>query len=174
MLCQFCKKNAATIKISNVLNYKKIEINLCSKCAEEKGVNNPMGALPHVFENFIAELVGKEFFRRTERPVEKKCKACGLSWESFEETGLLGCDICYQTFQDHLDIVLCRIHGSNHHIGSRPKSKRQRISEAELGRIKGELDDAIKSEDFERAAELRDIVRDAQRELDRENDGMIR
>ncbi|MFQ5649635.1 MAG: UvrB/UvrC motif-containing protein [bacterium] len=174
MVCQFCRENPATIKIAHVVNEKKIEINLCTGCAERKGIANPMASLPQIFENFIAELVGKEILQRSTHAEGLQCARCGSTWDDFQKTGLFGCDICYQTFEQDLNIVLRRIHGSNQHIGSRPKSQRHKISEAEMRRIKVELQEAIESENFELAAELRDLVRDAQRELDTENDGIIR
>lgn len=174
MLCQFCKTNPSTITISHVVNSKKIEINLCTSCAEEKGVDNPLAALPQIFENFIAELIGEENLLRGTKQAGSTCDGCGVTWDDFQKTGMFGCDICYQTFQKDLDLVLRRIHGSNQHIGSRPKSQRHKLSESELEKIKRELQHAIENEAFELAAELRDMIRDAQRELDRENDGILR
>lgn len=175
MLCQVCQVKTAEIKISHVLNNKKIEMNLCKKCAEEKGMNNPLMNLPQIFGNIIAELLGEEFLKTKKEKDGVQCPGCGASWGYFQKIGLLGCDICYETYQKDLDVVLRRIHGSNQHIGSRPKSHRQIVDEIELKRIKLELQQAIKSENFEKAAELRDIIRDAQREIDkRENDGILR
>lgn len=175
MLCQLCKIKTANVKISHVINSKKIEVNLCESCAEKKGVNSPMATLPQIFGNFITELLGNEILKRTGDEIDIKCEECGSTWESFQTTGLFGCDICYRTFEDDLDVILRRIHGSNQHIGSRPKSHRVNIDESELAKIKLELQSAIQRENFELAAELRDIVRDAQREIDkRENDGILR
>ncbi len=103
-----------------------------------------------------------------------KCPGCGCLWEQFQENGLLGCDICYQFFEEDLKIVLRRIHGSNQHIGSRPKSCRYLVDESELANIRVDLKRAINSENFERAAELRDMLRDANRETDKKDAAILR
>ena len=175
MLCQLCKVNNAAVKITQVINNKKIEINFCRSCAEKKGVDNPLGTLPQIFGNFVAELLGQETLHRKDKSSHVKCNGCGLTWEHFQKTGLFGCDICYLVFEDDLKVILRRIHGSNQHIGNRPNSKKNRIDEPELEKIKMELQAAIKNEDFELAAELRDIIRDAQREIDKKShDGILR
>lgn len=175
MLCQLCEENLATIKIAHVINQKKIEINLCHSCAEAKGVDNPMVTLPQIFGNFISELLGADTFKMgVERP-GKKCDACGCTWDSFQKTGMFGCDICYQTFAHDLDFILTRIHGSNKHIGNRPKSQRRTVAAAELERIKHDLQKAILDENFELAAELRDVLKDASVAPENSaNDGILR
>ncbi|MFQ5676367.1 MAG: UvrB/UvrC motif-containing protein, partial [bacterium] len=104
-----------------------------------------------------------------------ECSGCGLTWDQFEKTGLVGCDSCYQVFSDDLNLILRRIHGSNQHIGSRPKSQRYRIDKSELKKIRLELQAAIENEDFELAAELRDMVRDAESgKVRKKEDGILR
>lgn len=173
MLCQFCKQNPATIKISHVINSKTIEVSLCKGCAEEKGVENPLVALPQIFGNFIAELFGKELFAGNNIEDDKACESCGLTWEDFQEKGLFGCDICYQAFQSELDLIIKKIHGSTKHIGNRPKSLRRKLDKEELEQMKVELQAAIVNENFELAAELRDVIRDAQREFNKIEDDQI-
>jgi len=175
MLCQLCEKNPATIKIAHVIKQKKIEINLCHACAEAKGVDNPMVTLPQIFGNFISELLGDDLFSKAIEKTGEKCECCGSSWNSFEKTGMFGCDICYQTFEHNLNFTLRRIHGSNKHIGNRPKSQRRIIDATELERIRRNLQKAILDENFERAAELRDILKDARAEPEEsQNDGILR
>lgn len=173
MLCQLCKQNPATIKISHVIHNKTIEVSLCKDCAEEKGVENPLVALPQIFGNFIAELFGKELFAGKNTTDDKECGGCGLTWGDFQEKGLFGCDNCYQTFQSELDLIIKKIHGSTKHIGNRPKSLRRKLDKEELKRMQIELKEAILNENFELAAELRDMIRDAQRECNKIEDDQI-
>jgi protein arginine kinase activator len=175
MLCQICNVNTAEIKLTQIINSKKFEINLCKKCAEEKGVDNPLLPLPQIFGNFLMDLLDEDVIKRKKVRNKITCRGCGLTWDDFQRSGLFGCDVCYETFQEDLKVILRRIHGSNQHIGSRPKTHRHVINEAELKRIRLELQSAIKNENFERAAQLRDMVRDAQREIDnKKNDGILR
>ncbi len=172
MLCQICHKNPAEIKISHAVNEKKIQIQLCRHCAEERGLDS---GLPQLLGSFVSLLLGEDFIKEKRDRLEKKCPHCGLSWDDFRETGLLGCDICYQTFESDLNAILRRIHGSNQHIGSRPRAFRHTVDEADLESMRNELQQAVAEERFERAAELRDLIRDAERELiRRSHDGILR
>ncbi len=49
-----------------------------------------------------------------------KCKACGLSFEQYKRTLLLGCAECYLAFEKHLTPELRRFHGEIRHIGRTP------------------------------------------------------
>ena len=175
MLCQLCDLNSASVTISYLIHDKKISMNLCKECAEKKGVDNPMTTLPQMFGNFITQLLGEDSLKRSKPDDDVKCDACGLTWDSFEKTGLFGCDICYQVFSKDLNVILRRIHGSNQHIGNRPKSQRYLIDDSELKKIKLDLQAAVANEDFELAAELRDMIRDAQSSLNEKvDDGILR
>lgn len=175
MLCQLCKKNPATVKISYMIADTKNEISICKQCADNKGIDNPANTLPQIFDNFLVEILGQQPINSSKTSKEKGCPICGTTWESFHQTGLFGCENCYSIFTKELDVLLRRIHGSNKHIGSRPQSLRSKIDASELKQMQMELQEAIKSEKFELAAELRDVIKDAQRELKKkENDGILR
>jgi protein arginine kinase activator len=74
-------------------------------------------------------------------------------------SGQLGCHQCYQTFFDHLKDLLRRIHGSNEHLGKVPRSSRDKfLARRKLNKLQQQLKTAIESEDFERAALLRDKI----------------
>ena len=174
MVCQVCHINPAEAKLTQVVNNKKIELSLCKKCVEEKGLDNLLAALPQIFGNLILGLFGEDILKREQVKSRAKCHQCGLTWNNFKKTGLFGCDICYQSFHKELKVLLRRIHGSNQHIGSRPKSDRFIMSEVQLKKAKLQLQQAIEDENFERAAELRDMIRDAQREFEKkENDELL-
>jgi len=175
MICQLCKFKQALIKISYVINDKTIEINLCKECAEEKSLNNPLVTLPQIFGNFIAELVGEDCLSELNTDSDLKCGACGMTWEEFQESGLLGCDICYHTFEKEMEIILRRIHGSTQHIGCRPNSMRCVVDESELQQLNKRLRNAISRQQFEEAAKLRDMIRGAESVREKsDNDGILR
>jgi protein arginine kinase activator len=175
MLCQICHVKSADIKIAHVVNTKKIEINLCKGCAEQKGLDNPLVNIPQMFGNFITQLFGQDTLKTPTGSENKRCPGCGLTWRHFQKTGLFGCDACYQTYAEELGPILRKLHGSHQHIGSCPKSYRHVVDESEIEHFHLQLTEAIKRENFERAAELRDKIRDAQRKIDtRKNDGILR
>jgi protein arginine kinase activator len=175
MICQRCKKNPASVTIEHVINTKKIEVSLCGECAEKKGLESPVDAFPQMFGDYMSEFLEKEAHDERFVGTHSKCNGCGLTWDTFQRTGQLGCEACYDAFRFELDILLRRIHGSIKHIGSRPRSQRSILAPAELQHIQSQLQAAIANEDFEQAAQLRDRIRDAQAGLDNAgNDGILR
>jgi protein arginine kinase activator len=173
MLCQICKKRHAAISYTQIINHKKTKLSVCEKCAEEKGITNPLAGLPEMFGKILANIIGEEQALAKEpaetRSPRRRCKNCDTSLDDFEKTGLLGCDQCYQAFERELLLLLRRIHGSSKHIGSRPRPRRQVSSGRNVAKLRQELEQAIRREQFERAAELRDLVRDAEREASRKS-----
>ena len=77
--------------------------------------------------------------------------------------GKVGCAECYRTFRAELAPSIRRIHGNVKYIGKAPAVSEE-MSEAEktaaeIASLREELTAAIKNEDFERAAMLRDKIR---------------
>jgi protein arginine kinase activator len=161
-----------------VINNKKTQLSVCIKCAEEKGLTNPLAGLPDIFGKIVANILGEHLLSEADEAPKKsnsrRCPKCNISLDKFEKTGLLGCEECYQTFEKELAALLRRIHGSSKHIGSRPRPRRVISSERDVVKLRAELEQAIGKEKFERAAELRDLIRDAEREAGSRNSGRNR
>ena len=90
-----------------------------------------------------------------------ECSFCGLTFDGFRQTGRLGCPHCYETFSGHLPRLLRRIHGSTKHVGKiyLPPDPTASDMEKRLEGLRRKLERAVQSEDFERAAEIRDQIR---------------
>jgi len=103
----------------------------------------------------------------TMNPSEEElvCKNCGIRYRDFERTGLFGCPRCYDAFFEALKVLLRRIHGSDKHIGSRPFKLRQRGKSQDLNQLREQLQVAISNQDYEKAAHLRDLIKDIERQL---------
>ena len=83
-----------------------------------------------------------------------------MSYDDFQKTGKLGCGECYNVFSERLEPLLKRIHGNSEHHGKTPKKMEQSIKKYnELNDLKALLNKAIQSEEYEKAAELRDEIR---------------
>ena len=116
MKCQNCGKNNANVRYTQVINGDKMELCLCDECANEMniGMNFNFG-INDVFSTFFDDFTG---FKTISMPEITKCKTCGLSYDDFSKTGMLGCENCYDTFSNRLDGVLKRLHGSNRQLNS--------------------------------------------------------
>lgn len=158
MKCQNCGKNNANVRYTQVINGDKMELFLCDECANEMniGMNFDFG-INDVFSSFFDDFTG---FKTVAIPEVTKCKTCGLSYDEFSKSGMLGCEKCYDTFSNRLDGILKRMHGSNRHLFSKKtEEKNENKTEMEINKLKAELETCIEKEEYEKAAVLRDKIK---------------
>ncbi len=157
MKCQKCGKYDANTHISEIINGVKNEIYLCSHCAKNT-MHTPEieSILSSSFDNFFAPFLKSPNSAGSYTASQKICKNCKSTMQDIQNSGRLGCSECYKAFEDLLLHPLKDIHGSNRHRGKIPK-KRSYSNEAE--QLKEELARAVEAQNFERAAELRDKIR---------------
>ena len=116
-------------------------------------------------ENFIRKMLESDFMEEAQNESHTslpdmltECPACHYTLEEYEESGTLGCPQCYATFAPELNEIM----GDDKDAASRAGVIEQELLSApalELGRLEVLLQDAIKSENFEEAAKLRDRIR---------------
>jgi protein arginine kinase activator len=88
------------------------------------------------------------------------CRNCGMKFSEFRSGGRLGCAECYDSFEAHIDRILVQVHGASGHKGKRyGKPAPRRGGRAGLERLRRELDAAVRAEQFEQAAVIRDEIR---------------
>ena len=162
MKCDNCNKSA-TVHLTEIKNGKKIEKHLCEQCAaQNEGLpvksHTPINEL---LTNFVLAHSGLA------KEAGSVCEHCGISWGEFKQGGLLGCEHDYQTFEKDLTPLLHRAHeGATHHIGKVPARRGGSGVPAKRGvdisRLRKELARAVESEDYEKAAKLRDQIKAAE------------
>ena len=166
MLCDDCGKNKATVHLTEIVNDLITKLNLCESCAKAKGAE----AEQHFgIADLLSALSDVEAPAATTpggpAPSKNKCPNCGLTYEDFKRVGRLGCAECYKVFKTSLAPLLKRIHGANQHIGKSPnpqaldEQKTNHKHQVELDQAKTELLKAVKNEEFEVAAGLRDKIK---------------
>ena len=167
MVCEACKQQQATVHLTEIVNGQMSELHLCEACANQKGaqVESHFG-----LSDLLVGLadVGKP--QEGERDtIVKGCANCGMTYDDFRKVGRLGCSECYGTFKRGLATLLKRIHGSTHHMGKAPASLvKPSATKPELTELKRRLERAIEMEEFEEAAQLRDRIRQIEREHHRQ------
>ncbi|MBI4432856.1 MAG: UvrB/UvrC motif-containing protein [Candidatus Omnitrophica bacterium] len=176
MLCDECGKNKATVHLTEIINEQITKLNLCEGCAKTKGSE----AEQHFgIADLLSALSDVETQPATPSvsgvqagPLPKnKCPNCGLSYEDFKKVGRLGCSDCYVSFKASLTPLLKRIHGANQHVGKSPSPtviKDLKVSDklrGDLDQAKIDLTRAIKNEEFEEAAALRDKIKFLEKKL---------
>ena len=158
MLCENCDKNEAAIHLTQIQNNEMTTRHLCEACAESMGLSAGSSASAPLAD-FIAQM-GKGMLSET-LSTPGTCPACGLSLADFKKTGRLGCARCYSVFDISLRGLLRKLHGGTQHSGKvyLPPHPSETDRTARIVSLRRSLTRAVESEDFERAAGLRDQIR---------------
>jgi protein arginine kinase activator len=137
---------------------------LCEACAQNlqlPAASNPPKGLVNIWK-----LLQKSA-RKAREEGGLACPDCGMTLAEFRSKGRLGCSRDYETFRQHLTPLLQRIHNSTNHQGRTPGAPAQDLErQRHLTALRAKLDEAIRAEAYENAAELRDKIQtlESQRE----------
>ncbi len=169
MNCQECGKRPATLHFTKILNGEKSEFHFCEACAREKGElipGTPGGFSIHNLLSGLLEFDSAPSKNQATPAQALRCDYCGLTYAQFSKIGRFGCTSCYQNFNSKLDPLLKRVHGSTVHIGKVPKRSGQTIEmKRQIEGLKRELQAMIDQEEFERAASIRDRIRELEKKV---------
>ncbi|MGB7606290.1 MAG: UvrB/UvrC motif-containing protein [Lutisporaceae bacterium] len=161
MQCDECGNRPATVHITKIENGKKTDRHLCEQCAVE---NNALSInTTFSINDILTGLMKSGNVLPIKVDVQKdiKCDVCGLSYNRFRETGRFGCSHCYKVFGDRLNPLFKKLHGNTNHTGKIPNNAGNRIKLVrKIESLKQELNAAVSSEEYERAAELRDQIKE--------------
>lgn len=161
MLCQECRKRPATVHKTVVINNHKTETHLCDTCARDHGELDLGAEATFSINSLLAGLLEGEFGAAREPSSAQRCPGCGRTYAQFARSGRLSCATCYDTFRDRLEPLVRRIHGSQQHTGKIPRRALGTVRiRRELAELRRQLSEAVQAEDFERAARLRDRIRE--------------
>lgn len=164
MLCDNCKKRNANFHYTKIINGKMEELHLCEICAFENqdiDLNNPFS-----IHKLFSGLFESKHDKQSENYKEIVCSNCGLTFSKFQKTGKLGCAKCYDEFAIYLKPIINGIHGHNHHRGKSPNRLSPNIKlKREIEELMVKLDEAVKKEEYEKAAILRDEIKEAKARL---------
>ncbi len=152
--CDLCGK-PATVHLTQIVKNQIQKVDLCEECAQTKGVTDPEGFS-------LADLLAKSFAGPAEEPAELGagnlvCEQCGSSAQNFKKTGRLGCAVCYDNLKPILLPLISGLHKGGQHKGKIPARQWRNLGlRREMENVERELQDAVKTENFEVAARCRD------------------
>lgn len=162
MHCDVCQKNDATVYLTQIVEGKMQKVNLCEHCAKEKGVSDPTG---FAMADLLLGLGATQQIEHGGQPAQK-CPVCGFTQIDFKKTGRLGCSACYDTFADGLANLLKGMHKGLKHTGKMPAHLSRRYAMADrVKSLETDLQKAVKNENYEDAARLRDEIQKIEHEL---------
>ena len=149
MLCTNCYNAPATYHYKTITNGVVKEEHLCKDCAMKLKYGAPQGG-------GLTDLLSGFF--NAQRPQAKVCPNCGTTEAEVSRTAQVGCPECYKTFSSMLDPYIRRVQGSDTHVGATP-TKEPELKLSEVEKLKGELQQAVEKQEYERAAEIRDKIK---------------
>ena len=156
MKCDICKKNEATIHQTIIVNGHKEELHYCEECSKKglAGLNKAFS-----MEDFFGAFLGGEM-----KTLQPTCKKCGMTIEDFKRTGRLGCENCYSELREYILPIIENVHGRTVHVGKTPDSDIVESAppkkEDQVSLLTKELNAAIDKEDYEKAAVIRDRLKE--------------
>ena len=179
MICKRCGKNNAEIYYKQTVNGNTQEYALCSKCAEELKKEGKLNIkIPSLFDDFDFGFGTDGIFgmnnmfglphdtRKAQITEKKKCTLCSSTFDDLVKNGKVGCAECYKVFADELQRSVESIHGKAKYIGKKPKKfKAKDTKQDKLKALKNEMKAAVKAQEFEKAAQLRDEIRALESEI---------
>lgn len=175
MNCEECGKRPATLHLTKIVNGEKTEYHICEHCAQDKGhvfpdfhnfsIHNILSGLLN-FDTPLKNSMGMPNHQTVgQKPM--RCETCGLTYAQFSKSSRFGCSDCYRYFGERLDPLFRRIHGNTQHIGKVPERTGGQLKlRRELEQMKSLLQQYVMSEEFEKAAEIRDRIRALEKKLE--------
>ncbi len=166
MRCQDCQDLEAQVNLTQIVNNEKTTLNLCKECAAARGFHSPLENVPFPLAEILDGLAAAAPGIKKAAVPQVTCPGCNLTFEEFTSLGRFGCGACYKAFRPQLEPIMRKIHGASLHRGRSPvivekteSDESQVLPIREEQRLEEELGKAIESEDFERAAEIRDKLK---------------
>ncbi len=165
MKCQYCQAMQGTVQVTEVETWEgmgspnnKVSIkHLCEACAQQQDL--PFMGPGAKASAKLWQLMGATAKAKAkENKPQLICPGCGLSQMELRKVGRLGCPECYGIFGVDLQPTLEGIHGAIRHKGRLPgnQSTEKRDRMERIQSLRTRLESAIRSEQFEVAADLRD------------------
>jgi protein arginine kinase activator len=161
MQCQVCQKRTATIHLTELANGARTELHICEHCASEQGIaTHSQTSINELLSHLLAvQPSDEEMFGPAEQ--QSVCPTCGFTLDRLRKEGTLGCPLDYKVFEQALLPLIERAHGGkNSHCGKIPtKIPADTKKFVELGQLRQQLEEAVRDEDYELAAKLRDKIK---------------
>jgi protein arginine kinase activator len=166
VLCKICGVRPAKIHYTEIVNDNVINLDLCVECAQERGIDVPTSG-SYEMGDLAAGLIDTLVDSKSEQIGKVHCSLCGYAYSSFRQIGRFGCPECYQSFRSQILPLLRQIHGSTTHRGKSPEQLGPQAElKRELVRLKEELARLVELEEYEKAAEVRDKIKEMEKEVE--------
>lgn len=177
MLCERCKVKEATVHYTEVINGAKSQHYLCNDCAAKTELHqfsdifNDEFPFGKILSGLLGAYGDAGYAAQQNKMEQVVCPTCGMKYTEFAKDGKYGCSDCYGVFNLFISDNIKKIQESDTHTGKQPKyhfgnkpanmkEEKQSLSvEEEIALTTSKLKEAVKIEDYEEAAKLRDQIK---------------
>lgn len=164
MRCQICNKKEATIHLTEIKDGQRLEMHICAQCASQEGIAmQSQLSINELLGNLLASAPDEETLLQSTGQVS--CPHCGFTLEQFRKEAVLGCPYDYEVFEKTLMPLIEQAHnGAARHCGKVPgRTPSDTRVNIELMGLRARLEACVHNEDYETAAELRDMIAEAEK-----------
>ncbi len=152
MICTFCKRDNAEFHSTTIKNNEIITLHICRSCKQDMNIQDKTEELDNSFDHLLDALIQpRDSFSPSDSGLT--CKTCGTTLKDLKQTSFVGCGGCYKVFAHAI-------------TGDRsPGQERDRRQSGKgsaiktLALLRKDLREAVRLENFEKAAEIRDRIR---------------
>lgn len=170
MKCERCKKNDATIHLSEIVKDVKSEVHLCEHCAKDVGLNTRGPGFSFSLPEMLTFMNVDELVDYSDGQI---CSTCGCSFPEYKREGKLGCPDCYIYLENRIEGIISDYYGEKKYSGKVPFNRNFTFDKPDhttstksgysVSELKAELERAVQEERYEEAALLRDRINDITR-----------
>jgi protein arginine kinase activator len=153
--CEGCEK-PAEVHYTFMAGGKEVKVHLCGDCPKKQKIEE---AGSHGLLEDLAPDLMEDMADAFDQSV-MRCPQCGFTMQDLERTKRLGCPECYRTFEAPILQLLQAIQRGSTHVGKFSKRyENKELLENRMNHLKNRLNAAVKDEQYENAAEIRDEIR---------------
>ncbi len=172
-VCDICNENDAIIFVKIIAEDGKTEEKgLCPSCAigylEKKDdfaglslVDDKLVDVIQEMKDLLSGIVNNisaisVFMSQNKNQTDHSCPNCGLEFDTFRESGYLGCPYCYHTFREYIEEFNFEMQRGSVHAGKMPaRYVRLYVLKKEINFLKGKLSRLLHKENYEEAEKVK-------------------
>jgi len=157
MICDMCKLNEAKISVEQVADGVTKNIYLCPVCSQRLG----FGMFSKTIDISITKILGSDDKDNDDGRKSDQCPVCGLSFREIESKKMMGCPECFSFFKAEIMEILGKKKKNLKYSGfiTDEQSSETFFETHSSEELHEELKKAVETEDYERAAALRDEIK---------------
>lgn len=179
MICAFCKRDNAEYHFFTIRSNEIVMVHVCRSCRQDINLEEKTQEMGNNLDYLLDSLLHTPDTLNQQGP-ELSCERCGTTLWEFKRTNFLGCANCYDIFAKSIESIYSEeyVRSDKRRSGGKAGKKGETESgdkkseekkpmgesdkgnyEKTLALMMNDLKEAVRLENFEKAAEIRDRIR---------------